>query len=244
MTTDFTKEVSLKQVVAYTLDENVNSVAEFDRYWVLAFRALVYMHFEILAEPVTKRLPVNANKTVYFPPDYLSWTKIGIMNEKGEVCTLKVNDALSTFKDNNPNRLPVIPNVNNAVPTMVGSPLYLNYYYNGVYQNYYGLRGGLIQFGECKVDEENKVIVLNPEFRYANILLEYISSPQKNDDYTIPIYAQEAVIAFIKWKTKQGNAREFYNELKVTRRHLNGKKVSLQKVNQVLRESTGQFLKS
>lgn len=245
MSTDFTRYIPLKQVVSYVLDANNLPASDFDKLWVLAFRGLVDMQYEISAEPKTLRLPVQANKTVVLPPDYLGYTKIGLLNNKGEIVTLKVNNALTTLKDTNPNRLEYLtPNVNTSVGVIVQSPLYLNYFYNGYYNNYYGIRGGLIQFGECTVDEKNNVIVLPADFHYDDIMLEYISSPQKDSDYQIQIHEQEAIIAFIEWKLKLGTDRHYYNSLKIARRRKPGKKVVMQEVNQVVRETVGMKLRS
>jgi len=245
MSIDINKYVPLKTIVSYALDETKQSIGSFDEYWVLAFRGLVDMLFDVTAEPITVRLPLLRNKTVPFPSDYLSWTKIGILNENGEVSTLKINDALTTFKDNNPNRLERINgDINDAAPLLLGSPFYLNYYYNNTYQPLFGVGGGLIQYGDCKVDEENDLIILPPDFRFDHIILEYISSPQKNGDYTVPIVAQEAIIAFIKWKSKLGDRQEYYGEATKARRRMPKKKVNLQQINQVIRESEGQKLRS
>lgn len=243
--TDIEQYVPLKTIVSYTLDETKQSIGSFDECWVLAFRGLVDMLFDITAEAITVRLPVSGNKTVAFPSDYLSWVKIGILNENGEVSTLKINDALTTFKDTNPNRLQQINgDINDAAPLLLGSPFYLNYYYNNTYQPLFGVGGGLIQYGECRVDDKNNIIVLPPDFRFDSIILEYLSSPQKNGDYAVPVIAQEAIIAFIKWKSKMGTEREYISAQIKARRRMPKKKVSLQRINQVLRESEAQKLRS
>jgi hypothetical protein len=241
--TDIIQYIPLKQVVSYTLDETEHSMGSFDRYWVLAFRALVDMLFDVTAEPLTVRLPVSGNKTVPFPSDYLSWIKIGILNENGEISTLAINNSLTTYKDTNPNRIEKLTsNISDNFPLLLGNPFYLNYYYNGMYQPLFGVGGGLIQYGSCRVDDANNLIVLPPDFRYDSIMLEYISSPEKNGDYQIPIVCQEAVIAFIKWKSKTGTREEYIAEKINARRRMPKKKVHLQQFNQIIRESTGQKL--
>lgn len=245
MPTDIEQYVPLKTIVSYMVDETKQSIGSFDECWILAFRGLVDMLFDVTAEAITVRLPVSGNKTVAFPSDYLSWVKIGVLNENGEVSTLKINNALTTFKDTNPNRLEQINgDINDAAPLLLGSPFYLNYYYNNTYQPLFGVGGGLIQYGECRVDDKNNLIVLPPDFRFDSIILEYISSPQKNGDYTVPIVAQEAIIAFIKWKNKTGSRDEYYAAKVETRRRMPKKKVHLQQINQVLRESESMKLRS
>lgn len=245
MSTDIKQYVPLKQIVSYCLDEGDQSIGSFDRAWVLGFRALVDMLFDVTAEAITVRLPVSGNKTVPFPNDYLSWIKIGILNNNGEVSTLKINNALTTYKDTNPNRLEKLTaDVSDAFPFLLSNPYYLNFYYNGQYQPLFGVGGGLVQFGECRVDDKNNLIILPPDFRFDSIILEYISSPEKNGDYTVPIVCQEAIIAFIKWKSKQGAREEYIAEKINARRRMPKKKVHLQSINQTLRESNGMKLLS
>lgn len=245
MSTDIQKYVPLKTVVSYCIDENNESIGTFDKCWILGFRALVDLFLDVTAEALTVRLPVSGNKTVAFPDDYISWVKIGILNANGEVSTLKVNNALTKYKDTNPNRLEKLTaDITDAAPLLLGSPFYLNYYYNNTYQPLFGVGGGLIQYGEFSVDDKNNLIVLPPDFRFDSIILEYISSPEKNGDYQVPIIAQEAIIAFIKWKGKTGSREEYYAEKVNTRRRMPKKKVSLQSINQVLRESEAMKLRS
>lgn len=240
---DIQKYVPLKTIVSYAIDEEDQSIATFDRYWVFAFRGLVDLMFEITAEPVTVRLPVPASKVVSFPEDYMSWVKIGILNDSGEISTLRVNNALTKYKDNNPNRLEKLTaDITDAYPLLLSNPFYLNYYNNGMFRPLFGVGGGLIQYGECTVDEDNNLIVLNPEFRYDSIMLEYISSPEKNSDYQVPTYTQEALIAWIKWKAKRGTRQEYYAEAVKARRRAPKKRVNLQNINQVIRESNGMKL--
>lgn len=245
MATDITQYVPLKRIVSYCLDEDNQSIGSFDRGWILAFRGLIDMLFDVTAQPITVRLPVPDSKVVPFPADYLTWSKIGILNNKGEVSTLKINNALTTYKDTNPNRIQKLTSdITDSFPLLLDNPYYLNYYYNGMYQPLFGVGGGLIQYGECRIDEGNNVVVLSPDFAYTSIIFEYISSPESNGDYEVPLVAQEAIIAFIKWKSKTGTREEYYAEKTNTRRRMPKKKVTLQAINQVIRESEAMKLRS
>jgi hypothetical protein len=55
---------------------------------------------------------------------------------------------------------------------------------------------------------------------------------------------QEAVISFIKWKLKMGTREEFYAAVVEGRRSLPKKKIELQTINQVIRESQAMKLRS
>lgn len=237
------KYVSLKVCVSFFLEQYDKSIGDFKKAWRLAFRAMDQLNYQIADEPKTVRLPVGANKTVPFPSDYRRWIKIGILNSTGEVSTLRINNALTTFKDNNPNRLAKINgDINDSIPFLTSNTFFLNYFYNGSYMPLFGVQGGLIQYGECRVDETNNVIILSPDFQYDSIILEYMSCPQMDGDYMIVDSMKEAIIAFIGWKMKLAPREEFYAAAVEARRTLPGKRVDLQTINQILRESTGMKL--
>lgn len=239
------KYTPLKSITAMFLDEAGKSDGSQDEAWILGLRALVKLNQQVSAEPKTVRLPVSPNKTVPFPPGVITWTKIGLLNTNGEVVTIKINNGLTTFRDLNPNRIQdLTPNVNNSITALTGTPLFLNYYYANTYYNLFGLGNGLIQYGECAVDDANEVVVLSPTFQYDSIMFEYITNPYKDNDYMVLTSFTEAIIAFIKWKMKLGSRDEFYAEVTEARRTLPGKKVTLQTLNQVLRESSGMKLRS
>lgn len=238
MSSDLNKYTPLRTIVSFAMDEMDLSGAEDDKGWLFGLRALDELHIDISAEPLTVRIQLNDNKTANIPNGYRSWTKIGILNQNGETSTLKINNALTRWRDNNPNRLAdLTADINDGAADLSGRPFFCNYLYQGDYYNLYGAGGGLIQYGECRVDEANGVVILDPNFQYDHILFEHISSPQRNDDYMVETILREAVITFIKVKFKQATMQEFYAEVIKARRRLPGKKVILQSVNQILRES-------
>jgi len=245
MASDIGHVTPLKTIVAYFLDECGKSFGDEDQAWLLGLRCLVELNFDISAQPKTVRIPKDANQTVPFPSDCLSWSKVGILDHNGQINTLKINNALTTWRDLNPNRLgDLTPDINTTIGTLSVFPYYANFYYNGGLFQLFGLGNGLVQYGECRVDEDNRVVILAPDFKYDDIMFEYISSPQKSGDYPVPTYLQEAVIAFIKYKMKLGTRDEYTAEVIKARRRQNNKKVILQTLNQVLRESQAQKLRS
>lgn len=247
MASDISKYVKLKTIVSYALDEADKSMGDFDKAWIFAFRALVDIGLNIAFEPITVRLPVDpmGNLTVPLPAGYLRWTKIGVINESGEVCFLKRNQSLTKWRDNNPNRLTAIyaDIQDQDVAQFALSPFFYNYYFGNTYSPYFGATGGgLVTYGDFDVDEVNNVIVLSPTYNYADVLLEYLGSPQTNGDYQIQIVCQEAVIAFILWKFKVGNEQSYYTRLIEARRKL--KPITLQEIQQAIRENQKYALKA
>lgn len=239
------KYVPLKMAVSFASDELDKSEGDQDRFWLLALRGLLHLNFQFSAEPETFRIPLNGNKTANFPSGCLGWTKIGVLNNEGEISTLKINNGLSKWRDQNPNRIALLtPDINDTITSLSAAPLFLNYYYNNSYCNLYGVGNGLIQYGSCTVDDANELVVLDPDFRFDSIMFEGIFAPQREDDYKIPLVLLEPVIAFIKWKLKLGAREEFYAAATEARRNMPNKKVTLQQVNQVIREPNGMKLRS
>jgi hypothetical protein len=242
---DISSYTPLKTVVAYALDECKKSNAERDRAWLFGLRAMVDMLFDVSGQAKTVRIPVIGNQTAPFPMDCLSWSKIGILDDKGQINSLKINNALTTYRDDNANRLSYLTgDISDTVSSLSTTPYYSNYYYNGGVHQLYGVGNGVITYGECRVDEANRIVVLEPNFRYDSIMFEYISNPEMDEDYQIPTCLQEAVIAFIKWKFKMATPQDYYAEVIKGRRRLPNKKFVLQTFNQVIRESDGFKLRS
>lgn len=243
---DISRYTPLKECVAFFLDINKKSDRERDTAWLTAFRALRVMGFSATWEPKTIRIPVNANLTVTLPSDYITWTKIGVLNASNEISTLKINRSLTKYKDNNPNRqdylTPDVPT--NNFWNIALNPFYLNYYFGNWYTPLFGLGNGLVQFADIVVDEKNNVIVLGPTYPFNDIMLEYISCPERDEDYMVETCLAEAVIAFIEWKFKLGTEQNFYARFKEGRRSLPGKRFTLQEANQAIRENAGYKLKA
>jgi hypothetical protein len=172
------------------------------------------------------KLPVLANKIVSLPADYLNYQKVGVFNATGEVIPLKYNDKLTTYADLNPNRL--TKTVDNTLFDLylASTPIWFNYWNGDVFVNLYGVPSGSPFVGGFKIDNTNGVILLDENFGYDYIVMEYVASPQQGEDYFIPVQFREAMIAWLAWKdianlpaTRRGNLgdkrdrrHEFYNE--------------------------------
>lgn len=229
------KYIPLMECVAFFLDQHDKSGADEDKAWGIAYRALELMHYNTTAEPKTVRIPLLSNKTAKLPADYVQWCKVGLLNERGELITLIINDKLTTYRDTHPNRLQLISaDVNDGVGSGNLTNVYLNSWNGFGYAPLFGAGVGLQNFGECRVDETKKIIVFAPDFKYDNCTFEYISCPEKDHDYKIDRRLREAVIAFIEWKFKLGNRTEFYAAYNEANRQINP--FEIQKFQQIIRE--------
>lgn len=247
MSSDITPYTKLMTIVSYVLDEVDKDFSSLDKCWLLGLRALTDINYDVAAQPKTVRLPMGGNKTIVYPSDCLSISKIGIVNENGEINCLKINNALTTWRDENPERISHLENsdINDGIGSQNNPSVpFFNYYYGGSCYQLFGVGGGLITYGDCRMDDRNRVIIFNPDFQYSSVLIEYITAPEKDGDYQVPTCLQEAIIAFIKWKLKLGTDQQYYGEVVKARRRLPNKKFILQSFNEVIRRSDAQKLRS
>jgi hypothetical protein len=85
------KYISLKEVILQYVNQAELSPAAYLRLFSIAIRGLQELEMDVSGEPKTVILTVLPNKTVDLPVDYLEYTKIGVINTRGEVDTLQQN---------------------------------------------------------------------------------------------------------------------------------------------------------
>lgn len=88
-------------------------------------------------------------------------------------------------------------------------------------------------FGEFNIDVYEGVVKLNNEYQYDTIFLEYYSANEVDSkEYEIPVQAEEALVAYLYWKSlqrkrnadkweKQMAAKTYYNEKRLLKQRLN-----------------------
>jgi len=218
--------ISLDECVTDYMNEAELSNAKYRKIWYLAFRSLTELGLDAFYFVKTLKLPVNANLTVTLPPDYLQYSKIGVLNQQGEIIPLGVNNKLTVAFDLQPTRLEQTQD--DTIPTQYDqNGVWWYNYWNGYnIGNMYGLPSGGPHVGSFKIDNANGVIVLSENFSYEYIMLEYTASPQEGGEYYLPVQFKEAVIAYLRWKDnisvpvktrpQQANVemkrRDYYNE--------------------------------
>jgi len=217
--------ITLDSVIQDYLNESEQSNAKYFKLWHIAFRGLEDLGLDFFYKVQSVKLPINANLTVTLPADYINWMKVGVLNNRGEVIPLDYNDKLTTFADLLPDRLEKTQDDTN-VTTGWGSDTYYNYWNGYAYTNIYGVPSGTPRVGNFKVDTPNGVILLNENFQYEYIILEYVASPMAGQEYYLPMQFREALISWLRWKdnisrpmkTKADNSsiqmrrKDYYND--------------------------------
>lgn len=246
--------IPIEQVVQQYINEAHLTDAAFERLWHIAVRGLEEMSYSFAAEPITRKLSVLPNKTVELPGDYVDWCKLGVVNEDGEVASLRVNSNMSRYAATNADRV-----TNNAAVydrMTVEDYFFRNYNYDGTYVTLYGVEPGLAFVGECNVLNDEGIIMLNTDYAYDHVLLEYIASPVANQDYLMPVLLKEALISWIRWNDRRSipagrrsnlgqrqlDRKDFFNDLRLGRQKM--KRFRIEEANEVIRLNNNMKLKA
>lgn len=230
-----------KEIVGQFLNSADQGSPEFMRLWnMLVWGLKTEFNLNITGVFKTVILEVNANKTVYLPCDCITYSKIGQLNDKGEVVTYKRNDQLSTLitgvTDNRTNGAPVVSGaigINGLFP--FGQGYYVNYFYQGVSYQLYGANSGTVTRGEYKVDDDQGLIFLSQDTHASSIVLEYLSNGYEDGccDYSVDVRAAECMKTYLRWQNAidqpkkynqsqiDGYKREFYRTKRITMMMLN-----------------------
>lgn len=237
--------MKLREIISNYIDSKDESSHSFRRlYNIGAFGMKTEFNLNIKATLKTVKLTVNPNKTVQLPCDYISLSKVGVVNSLGEIVTFKRNNNLTTYHSEYFNStgtlqtLPQLPSGDTGIGTNglgYNQFLYLNYWYGGTSFNLFGLGSGTADVGQYKVDETNRLILFDPNFTWATVVLEYLSDgcDDETDDYEVDIRCAEAMKCYLRWQDvvdkpkKAGPGAinklklDFYNARRLARMRIN-----------------------
>lgn len=223
---DHQQWIVLDECINGYISESEQSIHKFFKLWQLAFRIMTDLGIDFFYQTKSVKLPINSNLTVNLPPDYLNYSKIGVLNDVGEIIPLKYNDKLTSYAEFSPDRLQKTQDNKLFTITQFNFPIWYNFWNGYTFQNLYGLPSGAPFVGSFKIDNANGVILLDETFAYDYLMIEYIASPQEGQTYYVPIQFKEAIIAGLAWldvrsipaKTHVNNSNvqmrrhEFYNQ--------------------------------
>lgn len=192
--------ISIDEVINAYIDRAELSNHKYFKLWHIAFEGMTDMGLDSFYVVKSVKLPVNANLTVTLPADYLNYSKIGVLNQQGEIIPMGVNNKLTVAFDLQPTRLEQTQD--NTIPTELqqNGIFWYNYWNGNGFGNVYGLPSGTPFIGSFKIDNANGVIVLSENFIYEYVMLEYTASPQEGSEYYIPIQFRTAMIAYLGWQ--------------------------------------------
>jgi hypothetical protein len=210
-------KIGLKTIIAELIDSKDSSSHEFRRMYNIGVRGVREFNTDVSGNFSTILIDVNANKTASLPEDYVSFSKMGVINEKGEIVTLRSNPQLSNYNNGRElkaDRFDGVPTIGTVTYPSIpyNDPyIYYNFFASNQSFNLFGIGGGGQDIGEYRIDEECDVIVFGPSFQYDKVLLEYLSDGMDRscDDYMVDSRAAEAMLAYVRWKTALDNPKKY-----------------------------------
>lgn len=218
--------ITLDECVNSYIDESEQGIHKYFKIWQLAFRVMTELGIDFFYQIRTQKLAVNPNFTVELPADYVKWTKVGVLNDVGEIIPLRYNEKLTNFAQFDTDRLSKTQDNTLFNFFLFNTPIWYNFWTGNMFTILYGMPSGAPFVGNFKIDESSGVILLDETFSYTYVMLEYICAPQQGQTYYIPIQFKEAMIAGLAWldirnvpaKTHVHNSNvsmrrhEFYNQ--------------------------------
>lgn len=195
-----TTYITLDSIILDYLNESEQSQRKYFKLFHIAFRGMEDLGIDFFYQIKAVKLPINSNLTVNIPSDYLNWTKVGILNNRGEIIPLYYNDKLTTYADLNPNRVSKTQDDSLLDWNDWGVNTWCNWWNGYSYVNIYGVPSGAPFVGNFKVDLANNVIILDKSFASEYVMLEYVSSPKEGEEYYVPVQFREALVSWLRWK--------------------------------------------
>jgi hypothetical protein len=213
--------VTLDEVIQGLLvDEGKSSEHEYLRYFNIGLRGLKELNFDTVRQVKSVELQLDSKNTVTLPSDYVSYIKIGVADNNGNVSYMGIRENINfvpgtqstTVQDNTEN--PPIFSYNNYDNSLWGR---------------YGQGGGNNANGYYRENLNDRTI----EFSNSNgpIILEYVSDGSTGltgTEIKIHAFAEEALRSFIYWKSvqrkrainmneKMAAKNEYYNQKRLSR---------------------------
>lgn len=193
--------IPLDSCITDYMNEAKYSNNEYFRLWHIAYRGMEDLGVDAFYQVRSIKIPVNSNMTATLPADYLNWSKVGVLNGTSEIIPLHYNDKLTAFAGLSPTR--IAQTEDNTLSQDQYQYTWYNYWNGYAYTNIYGVPSGQPFVGSFKIDLAIGVILLDPQYQYEYVMLEYIASPAPNNDYFVPMQFREAIISWLRWKDTQ-----------------------------------------
>jgi hypothetical protein len=218
--------ILLDECINSYLDRSEQGINKYYKCWNIAYDAMTQLGLDFFATIRSIKIPINGNKTVNLPADYLNYVKIGVLNDRGEVIPLSYNDKLTLFADQLPDRKGKTEDHTLTDWYFWNTPIFYNFWDGDTFSNIYGLPSGAPFVGTFKIDPAAGIILLDEHFSYPYLIIEYVSAPAVGVECRVPIQFKEAIVAYMGWKDiefmpnsrkggggdKEQRKRNYYNE--------------------------------
>ena len=214
------------EMINQYIDEAELSNHKFFKLWQIANRGIKQLGIDFFNQIKSVKLPVEPNYTVQLPSDFLNYTKVGVLNGRGEVIPLIYNNKLTLYAQLSADRLEKTRDNSMWDWYSWDTPVWFNYWNGYSYTNMFGIPSGAPFVGSFKIDNNTGVLLLNEDFQFDYLIIEYVASQGIGEPLRIPEQFREALIAYLSWidirslpttrrgslGDKEGRKREFYNQ--------------------------------
>lgn len=202
-------KIPLSQVIAEIIDAADVSEHQYRRLYNLGVQSCRKFNMDIYGAFKTVLLDVSANGSVAWPKDYLDYSMLGLINDAGEAVPLKHNEQLIPLKQAylaSQQKVVDVPTVGDffSGDLTVLSNYWLNFGFNNFgFIHLYGIGGGTATIGEFQVDDANKCFLVNPDWPYSSIVLEYLSDGLdcETNEYMVDVFAVDAFKMWVMWQS-------------------------------------------
>lgn len=192
--------ISLRSIVSAYLDASEQGIHKEYKCLNLAYRGMETMGIDFFYQIQSLKLQVLPNMTVPLPDNYINYTKVGVLNDVGAVVPLLYNQNITLWDALNPDRIANTEDPTISTFYMVETPNFYNYWNGWGYTNLYGVPSGQPFVGSFKVDNTQNIILLDNNFSFEYIILEYVAMPKTQDEWAVPVQFKDALIAYISWQ--------------------------------------------
>ena len=218
-----------KVVYRYISQAGYNN-GHYRRLYDIAVRGTKEIELDVTASPKTVRLTILPNKTVPMPSDLLNVLNVGIVNNVGQIASIVRDDTVTGFRKYATSESRTGEDLGFSTAPVDNTRLrdfaLINSIDGGGSFKAFGAYQKTTFIGTYKIEDD--VMILNPEFPYDYIIMEYMGTIDETDA-SIPDIAEEALISYVAWKDSQymptgrkmnlteKNMRrsEFYNQKKL-----------------------------
>lgn len=237
----------LNEIVSNAVDSMSLGENEFTKCYRIAQRCIRQLKWDFIGTIKTVELSILPNMTCKLPSDFVSERKIGPINETtGQIATLTEDSNLSLLDATNPDR--ILQPSRHSRETVMDEMNYLSEYGSLEPSNL----GSNRNIGGYRIDRKQNLLVLDPNFNYGKIQIEYIGSTTEGGNCEVPEMVSEAILFFVIWQynfarkgvsgfDKQNYENQYYNELSKAKARVT--KITKSQMNQNSRESISQSIK-
>lgn len=200
--------VTLDYCVASVLNELGHDTKHMRRYLQFAIEAYTDLNIFHFAKNVrVSYLTVDANGFIYFPEDYLDYSKIAVVRDNA-LWTLTLNDNMPLARDMECGE---DTNDNTILTDNDSSAYFIGHYHDSLWvPRAYAMGGGINTQGYFRVDNEMGRIQFQnaTAMEGTTVVLEYISSGVTVTGTTlVPRVAVPSIKGYIHWKRVEYDVR-------------------------------------